>query len=455
MDMSLSAAIRVISIQDKWRALPFLVLMFSAGLPLTYKLEAARPMDAAANAEVTMAAIGIQSTGNSTFFVVLISCLYLMAGWALVKKPKIVVTLLFRQWPAFLLIILIAASTFWSHAPEKVMMNVVHNIGTTLIAIAAALFYRSNPWLFPKHLGYVVGVNMVLHLAAVALIPAYAIDWQGRWHGLASHPNTLGALAFVVLWSNATVLIFKKNDPYHLHLIFSVLGIIAMLGSNSVTSMICSALALLIIYAFYILKKVTRQQRIYLSILGLCLFVPITTMWLSKDIDVDVILKFFGRDSSLTGRLSLWEDAFKVISGHEFLGWSFDDHMYLVRTGNMDFPHFHNGFLDLAVNGGLVAILLFFFLLITMTADYFKPSRVGSEITPFSVAFVLALMVFSISEAALVSPRGQLWEIFLALVFLGTCKDLSKSDAVFLRASDERNRQRILQLQTIFETNRA
>lgn len=426
--MELGPAARNLAQQDKWRALPFLLLMFSAGLPLTYQLEVARTLTVADSAELTMAATASQNTANSVFFVLFICSLYLYAGWTVLQKPKTVAALLSRQWPIFFLVLFIAASTLWSHAPEKVMINIIHNTGTTLITIAAALRYRNNPWLFPKHVGYVVGANMALHLAAVTLMPAYAIDWQGRWHGLAPHANTLGALAFVVLWSNASIVIFQNNDRYRLHLLFSGLAILAMYGANSMTTMTCSVFALTVMLIFHKTKEMNLRQRISFFVLGMCILVPLLTALFGQMIDMERLLNAFGRDSKLTGRVSLWEDAVKAISENFFLGWSFDDHVYLVRVSNMAFPNFHNGILDLAVNGGIVAVILFLLILMTIVLDYFRPSRIGASIVPFSASFMLTFLVYSFTEANLVSPRAQMWEIFLALAFLGTCKNWSRTD---------------------------
>lgn len=413
--------------QDRWAALPFLVFMFSAGMPLTYQLSVARPMTVADTAEITLAANASQNTGNSLFFVIFICSLYIFAGLKVLRRPNTLVSLLYRQWPILFLTLYIAASTLWSYTPEKVMINSIHCIGTTFIAISAALRYRHTPWLFPKHVGYVVGVNMVLQLTAVAIMPAYAIDWQGRWQGLAPHPNTLGSMAFVVLWSNATVLMFSNNDRYKLHLLFSLLALAAMFGANSMTTMSCSLFALSILFAFSKMQAMDRRKRLYFTIMGLCLAIPIMTALLIKIVKVETILNAFGRESNLTGRTSLWEDAVKAISENFFFGWSFDDHAHLVRVSNMAFPNFHNGILDLAVSGGLVAVIIFVLILITATADFFKQSRVGASIFPFSATFILTYLAYSLTEANLVSPRSQMWVMFLALIFFGACKKWPKT----------------------------
>jgi len=43
-------------------------------------------------------------------------------------------------------------------------------------------------------------------------------------------------------------------------------------------------------------------------------------------------------------------------------------------------------------------------------------------VAAYSVPYVLAYMLHNMTEASYVSPRGQMWVIFLALLFLGACR---------------------------------
>ena len=409
-------------LRDRWKAWPFLLLMFCSGLPLTYNLEVARPMTIADTEELTIAATASQNTANSIFFVIFISSLYLLAGSTILRNPKMVIALLFRQWPVMLLMLFIGASALWSYTPEKVLINTVHNVGIMFIAIAAALHYRNAPWDFPRQLGVVVGINMLFHLIAVLLIPSYAIDWQGRWHGLAPHPNTLGALSFVVLWCNAAVVIFGKTKHKLLHAMFALFAITAMVGANSMTTMLCSVFTLITMLMIRNMQYLAPRQRLAFAVIASCFFLTPMIIFSTGLASLDDFLEMLGRDSQLTGRLSLWDIAIQAISEKFLFGWSFDDHVHLVRVSNMAFPNFHNGLLDLAVSGGLIAVLLFL-LILTMTArDYFKSSKLGREILPFSLSFLLTYMIYNFTEATLVSPRSQMWIIFLTLVFFGACR---------------------------------
>lgn len=416
-----------LGMRDRWRAWPFLLLMFCSGLPLTYNLEAARPMSVADTEELTLAATASQNTANSIFFVMFISTLYLIAGSTLLRNPKTVIALLLRQWPVLLLMLFIGASTLWSYTPEKVLINTVHNIGIMFIAIGAALHYRNSPWDFPRQLGIVVGINMIFHLIAVLLIPTYAIDWQGRWHGLAPHPNTLGALSFVVLWCNAAVIIFRKTEHKLMHAMFALFAIVAMLGANSMTTMLCSVFTLITMLMIKNMQYLTPRQRLAFSVIASVCFLTPIIVFSTGLVSLDDFLEMLGRDSQLTGRLSLWDIATQAISEKLFFGWSFDDHVHLVRVSNMAFPNFHNGILDLAVSGGLIAVLLFLLILMITVRDYFQKTKLGHEILPFSLSFLLTYLVYNFTEATLVSPRSQMWIIFLTLVFFGACKKKGSS----------------------------
>jgi O-antigen ligase len=395
--------------------------MFSSGLPLNYALEPAQPITLADNAELTLQATSDANVANSPMFVLFIGGLYLISAWMLLRKPKVVGSILQKLWPLTLLMLFIAISITWSLETTKVMTNTVHNVGTVFIAMAAAMYYRHEPWSLPRQLGIVLGLNMLLQIAAVFIMPSYAIDWQSRWHGLTTHPNTLGAMAFTTLWANAAVLICKKSYKPILHWIFALAAVVAMIGADSVTSMMVSLCVVMLIYLFSMLNKRGAGKRFYVGVFVITVLIILIVTLVGSAIDLSGLFQLFGRNSDFTGRTSIWQDALKAIQTHPLLGWSFDDHAFLIQKG-MAFPSYHNGYLDIAVSGGMVAVVLIAFLLATWAIGFAKPSRIARHIAPFSASYVIAYLIHNLTESSLIAPRGQLWQIFLVLVFLGTCK---------------------------------
>lgn len=420
---------------NRWGSMPFLFWIGVSGLPLQRKLEVSQPIWTSEVHASTMAATSSASTLNSIPFALFLLTLYTCAGLMVLSKPKTVFSMLARQWPLMLMLLFVAASFLWSHNQEKVLMNTVHNTGTLLIALAAALRYRKEPWLLPRHIGYVLGANIMLHLLAVLLLPAFAIEWDGRWRGLTGQANGLGAIALCAFWANAAVLIGTGKDRYHLHLLFAICAATAMLGANSMTSVISSTCALGLIFTFT--GKASRYRsglRIFLGGISVIFLVSaVGVMFLGNAMDLGKLLGMAGRSGDFTGRTEIWVAALKAIAAQPWTGWGFDDNAYLIKTTDMPYTTYHNGYLDLTVRGGIVAFGLFSLLLVKWMVELKKKSHVGIDIIPFAMPFILSMLVYNLTEATFVMPRDQMWLIFLVILFLATCKKWPSRPTAVLR----------------------
>jgi len=423
---------------DRWGSLPLLAWLFFNGLPFSYKLEPARQPFISEVYERTLEASASTNSLNSTFAVLLLAAIYGCAGWMLLKKPKTAASLLWQQWPLLLFMLLIGASAAWSYNTEKVIMSFVHSVGVLLVALAAAVRYRTDPWLLPKQVGYVLGASIVLQIGAVLLMPSYAIDWFGRWQGLTTHPNTLGALAISTMWANAAVVLGLPQERQRwLHALLAVLAAFALVGANSVTSMIVSGCSVVMMYAL------TRREKGGIVGWGLLvgglalamLLVLIGLLLLGNVLEWSSLLGLFGRSGDFSGRTFIWADAVKAISQHPWLGWSFDGNAYLIKTTGMPYLTYHNGYLDLLVGGGVIALSLIFLLLATWGRDFSRASRLAQEILPFSVPYVLALLLYNLTESSLAAPRNQMWVICITLILLGACRKTTMVQAVLPAAA--------------------
>ncbi len=420
---------------NRWGAMPFLFWIASTGIPLQRNLEVSQPIWTADVYATSLAATSTASTLHALPYVVFMAVLYVSAGLMLLGKPKTVFSLVTRQWPLLLLMLFVAVSMLWSPNREKVLMNITHNLGFLLIALAAALRYRKNPWLLPKHIGYVLGLNVALHLVAVLALPAYAIEWDGRWRGLTTQPNGLGAIAFCAFWANAAVLINTGKDRYHLHLLLAACSMVVMIGANSMTSIISSICALGLIFTFSgTTSRYRAGLRIFVgSMAAVVAGAAVGVLFLGNAMDWGKLLGLAGRSGDFTGRTDIWLEAIKAIAGRPWIGWGFDDNAYLIKTTGLPYLTYHNGYLDLLARGGVVALGLFFLLLGKWVLETKKSTRVGSESIPFAMPFMLAMLVYNLTEATLVTPRDQMWLIFLAILFLGACKKWPPPPSISLR----------------------
>ena len=418
---------RIRSMYGNW---PLLIWLFSQGLPLGKSLEPAKP---ALIEEVYARSIELTSQANSLnsgFQAAFLGTLYLWGALVVLARLPRAMLLLRRQWPLALLVLYVGASALWSHNSEKVLLNTVHNCGAMLIALAAALRYQNDPWHLPRDIGYALGLNILLQVGSVVLLPSYAIDWEGRWTGLTGQANTVGVLALCAFWANIAASIGRpaSAEPRIFSIALALAAVLAMAGANSVTSMLSAACML----AITVRLRQGGGRLLSVAILVVVPVVSILVVTLSSILNLSSILGMAGRSGDFSGRTTIWADGFLVIGRQPWLGWSFDDHAYVIRTTDMQYTTYHNGYLDLGVAGGLLAILLLFALLVTATLQLNRPLRIGGALRACILPFMLALLIYNTTEGSFVAPRNAFWMIFITLTLLGAGRRMPEPDQVLM-----------------------
>lgn len=409
---------------NRWGALAFLCWIATVGMPLQRSLTVSQPIWTADVYASTLAATSNAGALRSIPFVLFLASIYLCAGLMVMGKPKTAFSVAWRQWPLLLMLLFVTVSMLWSPSKEKALISIANNLGMLLVTLAAALRYRTAPWLLPKHIGYVLGLNIVIHLVSIMLMLSFAIEWNGRWRGFTEQANELGEIAFCAFWANAVVLIGTKKDKYHLHLLLAACAAAAMLGANSMTSVISSVCALAMIYIVAGARSRYRiGQRLFIGGLGVIVLVAaISVMFLSNSMDLGKLLGLVGRSGDFTGRTEIWEFAIKAIAERPWVGWGFDGNNYLIKLTGMPYLSYHNGYLDLMVRGGAISLGLIFLLLGNWLYQLKKRTQVGSDIVPFAIPFVVSMLIYNLMEATLVASRNEMWLIFMVILFLAGCK---------------------------------
>lgn len=210
-------------------------------------------------------------------------------------------------------------------------------------------------WL--RRLALTLGIALTIHLIAVFTVPTFAIAYDDRWRGLATHSNAFGALAFLSLWANCASLLLEKKDPWP-RALFIAAAVLALYGAQSATSTI-SALASFVALLLLIAPKAKRLWRSMLRAIILAVPVVVLCIYALFDVLLEILGPMIGRSADMTGRLALWATAIDLVSLKPILGWGFDNNAAVILETGLPTVHFHNGVLDLAVRGGVVSVTLF------------------------------------------------------------------------------------------------
>ena len=342
------------------------------------------------------------------------------------------VTKYFKQWPHLLVLGLVLAYTAsYSIEPIKVFTNTLLIAIGYLAAILFAIGHAGNTD-FKAFFAAVFFPMLILHVASFLLFIQQDRDLidlllsSNRYGGVAGNPNTLGATAVLGYWG-ALCLLVSRHTTFTIRVVATlalVLFVLDIIMSGSGTSLTTLILITIVIFWLRILAAFKPRTRHVLNtgaaILITLLF--ITVMILSTP--ADLFLSFtesLGKDASLTGRTDLWDVARDAIAAKPFLGWGFDSHITVMSDGlyAIPFNHYHNGFLDTLVAGGVVLLLLVSYNLLRFARAFFVAFRKNPAVFPLIVPLILVLFL-NLSEYSLLRPNSQIWNIYVVAFVLLT-----------------------------------
>jgi O-antigen ligase len=341
----------------------------------------------------------------------------------------IILTLVLRTFPQFfrltvfnpLLIICVlwcGLSMYWSVDMGITMRRSVALMLTTMMGLVLAARYTWNEMVQRIALSFLI--LAVISLLVCLLNPARGIMTEvhiGAWRGAFVEKNYLGGMmtkgliaamcAFAMrpdrgwLWAPAGIL---------------CLGLVVM--STSKTALLISLASISIFIALRIFRRfpILRAPLVYavmISVCGLGLFVALAP---------DIAFGLIGKDATFTGRTEIWEWLRLSIKQEWVLGYGYGAYWtdplgpsYWVRTGlQWGVPSAHNGWIDLWLAGGIVAVIIFgIYMLIITGLSIDRVFRGGTE-SYWVVLSTLMFIAFSLSESTILQQNDISWVMFVA-----------------------------------------
>jgi len=131
----------------------------------------------------------------------------------------------------------------------------------------------------------------------------------------------------------------------------------------------------------------------------------------------DGVLVLLGRDPTLTGRTEIWRDVLPVVLERPLLGHSivsFWQHDIVAKTFHW-FSSAHNGFLQQAIELGLVGVallLLQIFSMLSRSMRWFGRQAEQEAIWP--ICMVSLFFLYNFSEVVLMKENSIVWVLVVA-----------------------------------------
>lgn len=299
--------------------------------------------------------------------------------------------------------LLAIVSSIWSDIPLLTLRGGIQLLLTTVFAMIIAAVVRFD--LFIKITGICFFITMFLCLIS----DRYVIN------GLTGEYNLIGIFdSKNFLSMNAAFSVFvgvaiylnhnftQKDKIFGLTLV--ILSLSVLLKTKSLGSIVTTALVLIValFYIFYQkikLPKLIRSQFNWLIVLSFLMLV-FGLIVIGNTSTFDNVMYDLGKDPTLTGRTFIWSRGLESITEHPVFGLGFQSAFYVgnpLAEEIWEFAHvpsgagfnFHNMFIDITVEMGLLGGFIFVLLL-----SKFIRLLANSKILALGSKEGFALMVF-------------------------------------------------------------
>lgn len=261
------------------------------------------------------------------------------------------------------LLALAGASVMWSIDPGRAARAFILLVAGGIFATYVARRFTMSEQL--TLLASMLTLVMICSLITVVFAPSYGIEpglHSGSWRGAFTRKNTFGvhvALAFAVFlcWG------YQQRQLKLIGYFMAGAAFILSVLSRSATAVgTCAAIVVL----FLLLRMAARGRVRKATLLSAGLVLVMGTAFVATHYWTE-ILNLLGRDATLSGRTFLWALLFARVLEHPWLGygvqafWLGKPQLYVEIWDAVGWapPHAHNGFLDLALDLGVVGVVAF------------------------------------------------------------------------------------------------
>lgn len=291
--------------------------------------------------------------------------LFLLACvWLILRRPGDLLAETRAAWLLWLLALWCLLSTFWSGAPGATLRYAIQLVLTFAIGIAAASRLSVS-----SLLRVLIVSSLLIAFASVGLGRA---NTAGHWMGVFNSKNALAQFSSLGVIVAAAMLMAPRRHggwiPAAVALL--LLALLLLVRADSTGALIATAIAVLAMLGLRTMPLFSGWQKIVLG-LAMVLVTLFGLVLVSGYFDEisRLFLRLTGKDVTLTGRTTLWREAFDQIARHPLLGQGFKgfwvpgnpvaerlwaEFGIASKTGF----HFHNTLISNTVEIGLIGVAL-------------------------------------------------------------------------------------------------
>ncbi len=334
----------------------------------------------------------------------------------------------------WLVVAIAIASMYWTVAPDITSRRSLLLLGSSVFGVYMAMRFTLREQL--QLLAVALGLVAVLSCVFAIALPFYGTMTvqeggihAGAWRGIMTHKNIFGRL---MVLSNLVFLFVALGKPispvskaFWLWLAWFCYGLsVALIILSTSKTALISFIVLTIVLLLYRTWRLNYSQVIPLTIAIILVLGSVAILVFDN---INVIAGAVGRDLTLTGRTEIWQVMLDKVAERPLTGYGFNAFWRdwdspltadVWRILAWECPYGHNGFMDLLVELGIIALIAFIISYITALIQGVNLLRSTRNIEGiWHLMFLTFMLIYNISESTLVTTNSIFWILYVSTVF--------------------------------------
>lgn len=386
------------------------------------------------------ASLAIGSLLFNSMFGALAALTFLIAGTAYAASSFIYTNRVCRKnWELFVVPALCFLSAVWSDIPITVIRGSTQLLLTTIFAVVIASRLNMNLFLRAAAIIMLLAMTMSLFSSRTAL---NGMTGEISLIGIFGSKNYLATNTSMCIVVATTLFLNKKIDTASRVLGFILLAISALVlikakSLGAIVFIVGSILISLsiVIYQNMSLDKFTRSKFNYL-ISFICLFALFFLVYSLANHSFNEFMFSIGKDPTLTGRTYLWERGINLIADKPLFGVGFQSLFYVGNNVAEDIwaihhvPsgagfNFHNMYIDIAVELGLIGLFSYIYLIMVFIKRIFSLKKITIGSSHFFSILILSYLFLQTFLEAVWFEQFTIIHLFMCMAWVYLKEDES------------------------------
>jgi len=345
--------------------------------------------------------------------------IYLTSLFLLVSRPKSSIRAAIRDPWVWMLALMPMFSYLWSDYPSISLRKGITTFQTSYFGLYMASRFTLKQQL--QMLAWAFGIIAVFSFLFSIAFRGVAIESganAGSWRGPFTQKNLLARL---MVLSAIIFLLLALDNPKYPKVSWGLFGqsVLMILLTGSKTALLLLLTILILLPLYKLLRKkdtILIPSLVMVVLLGGSSVIFITENWID-------ILAVLGRDPTLSGRTTLWEIAIEKIRQRYWLGYGYQG--FWLEGGGAEViwkqegykpPHAHNGFVNMALDFGVLGLILFMVtLLVTYVRGiiWLRTGKTTVELWP--IFYVTFFFMYNHTENTIIEHNSIFWALLVSV----------------------------------------